>query len=97
MARRENDVEFTTIDEWCRITGMGRTATYQALARRDIRGKKRGRRNLIDVKHGLAWLRSLPNADIRLPNSKKAVNKSAASIKPPAPKRRADRHPPPTA
>ena len=49
---------------WCRISGMGRSAAYDALARGDLRAIKRGRSTLIDITHGLAWLRSLPLAQI---------------------------------
>jgi hypothetical protein len=46
---------------------MSRTATYLALGRRDLRAVKCGNRTLIDVDAGLAWLRSLPQAEIRPP------------------------------
>jgi hypothetical protein len=48
---------------------MTRTATYLALARGDLRAIKQpgGRRTLIDVDHGLAWLRGQPRAKIRSP------------------------------
>ena len=64
---------FATIDRWCAIAGMGRTATYQALAAGHLRGRKVGRRVLIDVPHGLAWLRSLPAAKVTLPNSRREI------------------------
>jgi hypothetical protein len=65
--------KFAPINRWCLISGMGRTQSYQALAAKHLRGKKVGSRLLIDVEHGLAWLRSLPDADIRLPNSRRPV------------------------
>ena len=65
--------EFATIDRWCEIAGMGRTATYQALAAGHLRGRKVGRRVLIDVPHGLAWVRSLPAANVTLPNSRREI------------------------
>jgi len=43
---------------------MGRSSTYEALARGDLRAIKLGTRTLIDVAHGLAWLASLPAARI---------------------------------
>jgi hypothetical protein len=59
--------KFAPLPHWCAISGMTRTATYQALARGDLRAIKQpgGRRTLIDVQHGLAWLRSQPPAPIR--------------------------------
>lgn len=54
-----------TINDWCKLSGMGRSATYEALGRGDLRAVKLGSRVLIDVPHGLAWLDSLPPAAIR--------------------------------
>ena len=54
-----------TINDWCKLSGMGRSATYEALGRNDLRAVKLGTRVLIDVLHGLAWLDSLPAAAIR--------------------------------
>ena len=54
-----------TINDWCKLSGMGRSATYEALGRSDLRAVKLGSRVLIDVPHGLAWLDSLPPAAIR--------------------------------
>lgn len=58
---------FTTIDGWEAISGMGRRSIYDELGRGNLRAIKRGSRTLIDVEHGLAWLRSLPPAKIRAP------------------------------
>jgi hypothetical protein len=48
------------------ISGMTRTATYAALGDGNLRAIKQpgGRRTLIDVQHGLAWLRAQPAATI---------------------------------
>jgi hypothetical protein len=48
---------------------MSRTATYNALGRGDLKAIKVGSRTLIDVDAGLAWLRSLPSAQIRAPKA----------------------------
>lgn len=56
---------FASIDEWCRLSGMGRTATYAALSRGDLHGRKLGKRILIDCHKGLDWMRNLPPAVIR--------------------------------
>ena len=58
-----------TINDWCKLSGMGRSATYEALGRNDLRAVKLGTRVLIDVLHGLAWLDSLPAAAIRPPGA----------------------------
>jgi len=57
---------YATILAWCRLSGMGRSASYEALGRGDLRAIKLGTRTLIDVPHGLAWLATLPAASVRL-------------------------------
>lgn len=57
---------YASIPRWCDITDMGRTATYEALGRGDLRAVKIGRRTLIDVQHGLVWIRSRPAPQINL-------------------------------
>jgi hypothetical protein len=61
--------QFTRIPAWCRISGMSRSATYVELGRGNLRAVKCGNATLIDVPHGLAWLRSLPPAQIRAPKT----------------------------
>jgi hypothetical protein len=58
---------FATIRVWCRLTGMSRSVTYQELGRGNLRAKKVNGRTLIDFPHGLAWLRSRPDAKIQAP------------------------------
>ena len=57
---------FATVATWCALSGMGRSSTYEALSRGDLRAIKMGTRTLIDVPHGLSWLDSLPSASVRL-------------------------------
>lgn len=52
----------TDVAGWCKLTGMGRTSAFAALARGDLKAVKLGSKTLIDVAHGLAWLDSLPPA-----------------------------------
>jgi hypothetical protein len=54
---------------WCAHSGVGRAKSYEMLAQKELRGVKHGRSLLIDIEHGLAYLRSLPLAEIR-PRSK---------------------------
>jgi hypothetical protein len=60
---------FARIEDWCRLSGMSRTATYEALGRQQLRAVKLGNRTLLDVEHGLSWLRSQPAAIIRAPKA----------------------------
>jgi hypothetical protein len=62
--------EFAPLTHWFALSGMTRTATYGALAQGHLRAIKQpgGRRTLIDVKHGMAWLRSQPLIDVTRTN-----------------------------
>ncbi len=60
--------KYQTIPEWCAATGMGRSKFYELLAAGELRAVKLGRRCLIDVEHGLAFMSRLPPADVRLPS-----------------------------
>jgi len=67
-----------TIANWCNLSGMSRSATYEALAAGRLRAVKLGSRTLIDVAHGLAWLDSLPPATIRPHGAKRPQHQNAA-------------------
>lgn len=63
---------YATIDGWCALTGMSRAGTYRGLGRGHLAGLKLGDRTLIDVRAGLAWMRTLPPAVIRTGRRKPA-------------------------
>lgn len=65
--------KFATIPDWCALSGMRRTGVYQAIADGHLRAVKLGGRTLVDVEPGLAWLNSLPPADIRMPATRRAA------------------------
>jgi hypothetical protein len=50
---------------WCAHSGVGRAKSYEMLAAQQLRAVKNGRSLLIDIEHGLNYLRSLPPAQIR--------------------------------
>ena len=56
--------KYATIPDWCQISGLGRTVTYEWLARKILRAVKAGNRTLIDVPHGLEDMAGLPEAEI---------------------------------
>lgn len=56
---------YACIADWACISGMGRSATYEAIGAGYLVARKLGSSTLIDVQHGLAWLNSLPQANIR--------------------------------
>ena len=56
--------KYATIPDWCQISGLGRTVTYEWLARKILRAVKAGNRTLIDVPHGLEYMAGLPEAEI---------------------------------
>ena len=59
--------KYAPLTTWLALSGMTRTATYAALGSGDLHAIKQpgGRRTLIDVEHGLAWLRSQPPVMLR--------------------------------
>jgi hypothetical protein len=59
--------KFAALPQWCSMSGMSRTATYNALGRGDLKAIKCGSRTLLDVDAGLEWLKSLPPPQIRTP------------------------------
>ena len=61
--------KFAPLPQWCALSGMSRTATYNALGRGDLKAVKVGTRTLVDVDAGLAWLHSQPVAQIRAPKA----------------------------
>jgi hypothetical protein len=63
------DPKFASIPKWQALTGMSRTGTYKALGRGELKVIKLGSKLLLDVDHGLAWLRSQPAAEIRAPKA----------------------------
>ncbi len=54
--------KFVTIAGWTLLTGQSRTSIYDSLQKNQLRAIKLGKRTLIDVDHGIAWLKSLPEA-----------------------------------
>ena len=65
QARTDIVPQYEPVDSWCARSGMSRDGTYKALGRGDLRAIKLGRRTLIHVQPGLAWLESLPRAEFR--------------------------------
>lgn len=66
--------KFGTIDTWMTLSGMGRRATYDALGHGHLKAVKAGTRTLIKIEEGLAWLESLPPANIRPQKPRKSTN-----------------------
>ncbi len=59
--------QFATMKDWMALTGMSQRRTYDELGRGNLKAVKAGRRTLIEVQTGLAWLRSCPPAKIKPP------------------------------
>jgi hypothetical protein len=64
---------YETIALWKIRSGMSNDGVYKALSRGDLRAVKIGRRTMVDVRHGLAWLAALPAAQIHHAPRKKAA------------------------
>jgi hypothetical protein len=78
----QTDIKFAPFDAWHRISGMSKTKTYLAITDGHIRAVKLGDRTLIDVESGLAYMRSLPPAVIRIqsrPKPKPAQRRPSGS------------------
>jgi len=63
--------EFAVMEDWIRISGIRRSSSYELIAAGHLKAVKSGKRLLVDVRHGLAYLRSLPPAQIRPSRPKK--------------------------
>lgn len=59
--------KYATIPDWTKLTGQSRTSTYLDIGRGNLRAIKLGKRTLIDVEHGLAYLARMPAATIAAP------------------------------
>lgn len=57
-------------DAFASITGLGRRKIYEMLGEGQLKAVKCGAATLIDVKHGLSVLSSMPAAKIRAPKSR---------------------------
>lgn len=55
---------YITIRDWTALTGIGRGKTYDLLSSGTLRAVKAGKRTLIDMATGRAYLASLPTATI---------------------------------
>jgi hypothetical protein len=70
--------KYAPLSDWFIISGMKRTATYEALGRGDLRAIKFNGRTLMDVEHGLAYMARLPEAKITTGRRKHAHHRGAA-------------------
>lgn len=68
---RDNCPDFVTVLAWVKRTGISRSVTYELLAAGELKGRKVGRRTLIDFRAGLAWLDSQPAPKIVMPFAKR--------------------------
>lgn len=57
--------KFASINTWATISGLSRATTYRLIQRGKLRAVKSGRRTLIDVDAGLAYLHALPAMQVR--------------------------------
>jgi len=68
---------FATIEDFKIISGLSRRVIYELLGDGALRAVKRGVTTLVDVEHGLAFLRSLPPARVK-PSRRKAEEAAAS-------------------
>lgn len=55
---------YVSVETWLSCTGMSRTDTYRKLGEGVLKAKKIGRKTVIDFRVGMAWIESLPDAEI---------------------------------
>jgi hypothetical protein len=70
--------KYASIADWRTISGMGRTSTYEAIGRGELRAIKLNNRTLVDVEHGLTWLATMPPAEISTGRSRRSRSFEAA-------------------
>lgn len=63
--------DFVPIAVWVARTGISRSKTYELLAAGELTARKVGRRTLIDLHAGLAWLDAQPAPKIALAFAKR--------------------------
>jgi hypothetical protein len=51
---------YATISDWTKMSGLGRTKTFELLASGELKAVKAGKRTLVHVASGVAYLDSLP-------------------------------------
>jgi hypothetical protein len=56
---------FVSIDAFVAMSGLGRTSVYYRIGDGSLRAVKAGRRTLIHVESGMAWLAALPAAQVK--------------------------------
>lgn len=56
----EETPKYGSITTWMKLSGMGRSRTYEAMAEGSLPAIKLGARTLIDIGAGLKWLASQP-------------------------------------
>ncbi len=83
---------YCSIGRWCELSGIGRSRTYELLASGRLAAKKLGTRTLIDVRHGMEFIGSLPPAEIHRkqrpgPSARVIQSSTGASLRLQAPSR----------
>lgn len=58
---------YATIRQWCAMSGMSRSQTYERLGRGELSAIRVGGRTLVDVRAGVAWLQSRPAVNVKAP------------------------------
>jgi hypothetical protein len=62
---------FCSIPRFCELSGISRSLAYELIGDRKLTAKKLGAKTLVDVAASLAWMRSLPDAVIRMGSKKR--------------------------
>ena len=60
---------FAPVRTWCKLSGIGKTRSYELMATGQIPTRKIGSSTLIDIPAGLAWIDSQPAAQLKTKTS----------------------------
>ena len=73
MTARQRLPRYAPVPDWCALSGVGRTVTYELIGAGRLKAIKLGSRTLIDVWHGIEMLDALPSAEIRVGRPRKTA------------------------
>ncbi len=65
--------KYATMTDWCQLSGLSRSVTYELIGLGHLKAVKLGARTLIDVEHGLAQIATMPAATVRAPARASAI------------------------
>lgn len=75
--------KYAPIPRASEITGLGRSTLYKLAGEGKIKLIKAGGRSLVDIEHALAWMQTLPTAQIA-PSNRPALRRPMIKLRTPS-------------